>query len=216
MPQSNTPPVAEQDIPMGDPREALNMKKVQIQLLEAELSEVDTKLDAEFLDSIDKRLTPEELEMRFEDDVRNFLALVEEKREEFYREKLDELKGRIEGMRSEIIDEEDTINIEDAKRSFLEAHPEADWTAITDFFKNDMTPRQQEELTGLNHGEMMEKVYVMFSKKNKKIPAAEEPIVEPEPALPPDLNNVPSQAPVGDPSPAAKDDGYLKSIGLRR
>lgn len=218
MPQSNTPPVDENTPPEQttvDPREALNMKKAQIQLLEAELSEVDAKLDAEFLDSIDSRLTPEELEMRFDEDVRSFLALVEEKREEFYREKLDELKGRIEGMRGEVIDEEETLNIDDAKRAFLAEHPEADWAAIVDFFKNDMSARQKEEIQDLELGEMMEKVYVLYSKKNKKAPE-QVAAVEPESILPPDLNNVPSQAPVGDPSPVAKDDGYLKSIGLRR
>lgn len=216
MPQSNIPPVDENTPPAQktvDPREAVNLKKAQIQLLEAELSEVDAKLDAEFLASINDRLTPEELELRFDEDMRPFLALVEEKREEFYREKLDELKGRIEGMRVEVEDEEQTLNIDDAKRAFLAAHPEADWAAIVDFFKNDMSARQKEELQDLELGDMMEKVYVLYSKKNKKAP---EPTVVVEPILPPNLNNVPSQAPVGDPSPAAKDDGYLKSIGLRR
>lgn len=213
MPQSNTPPVTDQIPPEVNPRDALNLKKAQIQLLEGELSEVDAKLDAEFLDSIDGRLTPEELEMRFEEDVRPFLALIEEKREEFYREKLDELKGRIEGMRGEVVDEEENLDIEDAKRSFLEAHPEADWKAVVEFFHNDMSPRQKEEIAGLNHLEMMEKVYGIYSKKNKKAPMENTPA---EPTLPPDLNNVPSQAVVGDPSPVAKDEGYLKSIGLRR
>lgn len=215
MPEETLPPVEGQETPV-DPRESLNLKKAQIQLLEAELSEVDAKLDAEFLDSIDQRLAPEELEMRFEDDVRGFLAIVEEKREEFYREKLTELKGRIDSMKGEVEDEEETLNIDDAKRSFLEAHPEADWTAITDFFQNDMSPRQKEELAGLELGEMMEKVYTMYSKKNKKAPAVEAEVVEPEVTLPPDLNNVPSQAVTGDPSGEAKDDGYLARIGVRR
>lgn len=213
MPDSNTPPAEDQNPPVDDPREALNLKKAQIQLLEAELSDIDAKLDVEFLDSIENRLLPEEMELRFEDDVRPFLALVEEKREEFYREKLTDLKGRIETMRVEVDDEEDTLNIEDAKREFLSAHPEADWAAIVDFFQNDMTQRQKEELVGLSHGEMMEKVYVFYSKKNKKAPVENTPA---EPTLPPDLNNVPSQAPVGDPSPAAKDEGYLQSVGFRR
>jgi len=151
--------------------------------------------------------------MRFEDDVRGFLSAVEEAREVFYREKLDELKGRIDGLKAEAADEEETLNIEDAKRAFLEDHPEADWAAITDFFQNDMSPRQKEELAGLELGEMMEKVYAMFSKKNKKAPSVETPE---EPTLPPDLNNAPSQAPVGDPSPVAKDEGYLARIGVRR
>jgi hypothetical protein len=72
--QENNPPIQE------DPREALNMKKAEIKLLEQELSDIDAKLDAEFIDNIDKLLTPEELESRFDDDVRNFLSLVEEKR----------------------------------------------------------------------------------------------------------------------------------------
>lgn len=216
MPQLNTPPVDENTPPEQktvDPREALNLKKAQIQLLESELSEVDAKLDAEFLASIGDRLAPEELELRFDEDVRPFLTLVEEKREDFYREKLDELKGRIEGMRGEVEDEEETLNIDDAKRAFLAAHPEADWAAIVDFFKNDMSTRQKEEIQDLDLLDMMEKVYVLYSKKNKKAPESEAVI---EPTLPPDLNNVPSQAPVGDPSPAAKDEGYLQSIGLRR
>lgn len=212
MPEDNTPPM-EGETPTVDPRESLGLKKAQIQLLEGELSEIDAKLDAEFINSIDERLSPEQLEMRFEDDVRGFLSAVEEAREVFYREKLDELKGRIDGLKAEAADEEETLNIEDAKRAFLEAHPEADWAAITDFFQNDMSPRQKEELAGLELGEMMEKVYAMFSKKNKKAPSVETPE---EPTLPPDLNNAPSQAPVGDPSPVAKDEGYLARIGVRR
>lgn len=215
MPQSNTPPSEEQtpNTETLNPRDALNLKKAKIQLLEAELSEADAALDAEFIDGIEKHLTPEELDLRLDDDIRPFLTVVEEKREAFYREKLDALKGNIETIRSEVADEEETLDIEDAKRSFLEAHPEADWKAVVDFFHNDMSPRQKEELAGLGLMELMEKVYAIYSKKNKK---PSEPTPEPAANIPPDLNNAPSQAVAGDPSPVAKDDAYLARIGVRR
>lgn len=215
MPQPTNPEEIEGQAPTPDPKEALNIKKAQIDLLEAELSDVDAKLDAEFLDQIPSLLSEEEMDMRLDDDIRPFLALVEEKREAFYAQKLDDLKGRITTMRSEVEDEEATISIEEAKRAFLEAHPEADFAALTDFYHNDLTPRQKEELYAApDYLAMLEAAYAMYSKKNK--PSKKEEAVNPADQLPPDMNDVPSSAPSGDPSPVAKDDDYMKRAGFRR
>lgn len=198
-----------------DPTQSLNIKKAQIDLLEAELSDVDAKLDAEFLEQIPLLLSDDEMDMRLDDDIRPFIAVVEEKREAFYSQKLDELKGRIGTMKTEVENSEADISIEEAKRAFLEAHPEADFSALTDFFHNDVTPRQKEELYAApDYLAMLEAAYAMYSKKNKPAKKEEESVVDEQ--LPPDLNDVPSSAPTGDPSPAAKDDEYLAKIGVRR
>lgn len=210
----NTPPVEE----IVDPKAELDLKKAQIQLLEAELSDIDAKLDSDFLEAITGMLSEDEMDMRLDDDIRPFLSLVEEKREGFYREKLNELKGRIDGMKSEVADTEENMSIEDAKAQFLGAHPEVDFAALTDFYHNDLTPRQKEELYAApDYLAMLEAAFAMYSKKNKGAkPAAKADEGVEDDVLPPDLNNVPSQAPVGDPSPAAKDEGYLARIGVRR
>lgn len=206
-----------------DPREQLNLKKAKIQVLEDELSEIDAKLDAEFLEKLDALMTPEQLELRFEDDPRAFVQALEEAREAFYREKLEGLKNTIGLMRKEVSDEEESLDIEDAKRAFLEAHPEADWNALVDFWKNHVTQFQKDELAQYSGLELIEKGYELYVKKNKKnspAPAAEtepKPEAAPEPAaaIPANLNNIPASAVKGDPGVSPQDEAYLKSVGLR-
>ncbi|MDD2267478.1 hypothetical protein [Sulfuricurvum sp.] len=196
-----------------DPKEALTLKKAQIQILEAELSDVDAKLDAEFLDKIPSMLTEDEMDMRLDDDIRAFVSMIEDKREAFYREKLTDLKGRIDGMKSEVSHEEEMNTIEDAKKEFLEAHPECDFAALSDFVKNDVTPRQKEELySAATYLDMLEMAYSMFTKKKPSV-KKEEPAQETN--LPPDFNDAPSSAVVGDPTPVVKDKEYLARIGVR-
>lgn len=214
MKEPTTPEEMQGQADAVDPTQSLNIKKAKIDLLEAELSDVDAKLDAEFLEQIPSLLSDDEMDMRLDDDIRPFLAVVEEKREAFYSQKLDELKGRISTMKTEVEDSEADISIEEAKRAFLEAHPEADFSALTDFFRNDITPRQKEELYAApDYLAMLEAAYVMYSKKNK--PAKKEETPAPADQLPPDMNDAPSSAPKGDPSPVAKDDAYLARIGVR-
>lgn len=221
MPQT-PPPAMPNDAGMppksdaADPREALNLKKAEIKLLEQELSDIDAKLDAEFIDTIDQLMSTEELEMRFDDDVRAFLSLVEEKREAFYREKLDELRSTISKKVSEVANEEDDMDMEEAKAAFIEAHPDVDMEAMSDFFNNDLTQRQKDEIaTAQSYLETLEKTYAMYAKKNKN---QTKPEAKPsdEDNLPPNLSDVGSTAPVADPTAQAKDEGYLERIGIRR
>lgn len=214
MPQSKQPLQDASTATEVNPRDALNLKKAKIQILEGELSEIDAKLDAEFIEAIPTMLSEEEMDMRLDEDVRQFLALIEEKREAFYREKLDVLKSNIDTLRQEAMDEEENLDIEDGKRVFLEAHPEADWDALTDFYNNDIPLRQKEEFVGLDLVAFMEKVYELYSKKNKKTPPAEPAKEEATP--PPNMNDAPSSPPKGDPTLKARDEGYLSRIGLRK
>lgn len=211
MPQDNTP--LPQEDAQANPRDALNLKKAKIQILEGEFSDIDAALDAEFIEQLPSMLTEEEADMRLDEDFRPFLALVEEKKEGFYRTKLDELKAQIDALKKEASDEEESLDIEDGKRVFLEAHPEADWNALTEFYKNDMTARQKEDLIDLDLVPFMEKVYELFSKKNKKNPP-EVPTKE-EPNLPPNMNDAASSAPKGNPYAGAIDENYNRAIGLR-
>lgn len=213
MPQSGQPPQDASTATEVNPRDALNLKKAKIQLLEGELSEIDAKLDAEFIEAIPTMLSEEEMDMRLDEDVRLFLTLIEEKREAFYREKLDALKSNIDTLRKETMDEEENLDIEDGKRVFLEAHPEADWDALKDFYNNDIPLRQKEEFVGLDLVAFMEKVYELYSKKNKK-PAPAEP-ANTEATPPPNMNDAPSSPPKGDPTQKAKDANYLARIGVR-
>lgn len=219
----NTTPEQISATPAQDPREQLNLKKAKIQVLEAELSEIDAKLDAEFLEKIETLLTPEQMELRFEDDPRPFISALEEAREVFYAEKLGTLKGTIESMRTEVSDEEEHLDIEDAKRMFLEAHPEADWSALVDFWKKHVTQFQKDELAQYSGLELIEKGYELYTKKNKKstqnVPTTveTEPKQTPEPTvqIPANLNNIPASSVKGDPGVKPQDEAYLKSMGLR-
>lgn len=219
----DTTPEQPSATPAQDPREQLNLKKAKIQVLEAELSEIDAKLDAEFLEKIETLLTPEQMELRFEDDPRPFISALEEAREAFYAEKLGTLKGTIESMRTEVSDEEESLDIEDAKRMFLEAHPEADWSALVDFWKKHVTQFQKDELAQYSGLELIEKGYELYTKKNKKntqnVPTTveTEPTQTPDPAvqMPANLNNIPASSVKGDPGVTPVDEAYLKSVGLR-
>lgn len=221
--QPTTTPEQPSATPAQDPREQLNLKKAKIQVLEAELSEIDAKLDAEFLEKIETLLTPEQMELRFEDDPRAFLQAVEDAREAFYADKLGTLKGTIESMRTEVGDEEENLDIEDAKRMFLEAHPEADWSALVDFWKKHVTQFQKDELAQYSGLELIEKGYELYTKKNKKntqnVPTTveTEPTQTPDPAvqIPANLNNIPASSVKGDPGVTPVDEAYLKSVGLR-
>lgn len=219
----NTTPEQQSATPAQDPREQLNLKKAKIQVYEAELSEIDATLDAEFLEKIETLLTPEQMELRFEDDPRPFLQAVEDAREMFTKEKLESLTNTINTMRTEVSNEEESLDIEDAKRMFLEAHPEADWNALVDFWKNHVTQFQKDELAQYSGLELIEKGYELYTKKNKKSTPNVPTTVEtesaqtPEPAvqIPANLNNIPASSVKGDPGVKPQDEAYLKSMGLR-
>lgn len=220
---STTPAESQGAVPAQDPREQLNIKKAKIQVLEAELSEIDAKLDAEFIEKLDTLMSPEQMELRFEDDPRPFVQALEDVREAFYREKLGALKSTIDTMHKEVMDEEEGLDIEDAKRAFLEAHPEADWSALVDFWKNHVTQFQKDELAQYSGLELIEKGYELYLKKNKNsssAPTADQeptPVTTPEPSanIPANLNNIPASAVKGDPGVSPQDEAYLKSMGLR-
>lgn len=227
MKPENTPPEQTGAADPQEQRKQLDLKKAKIQVLEDELSETDAKLDAEFMEKIDSLMSPEQLELRFEDDPRPFIQALEEAREGFYREKLEGLKNTIDTMRKEVNDEEESLSIEEAKRAFLAAHPEADWNALVDFWKNHVTQYQKDELAQYEGLELIEKGYELYVKKNKKstpAPAASPepaPKGEPEPApapaaqIPANLNNIPASAVKGDPGVTPQDEAYLKAMGLR-
>lgn len=223
MKPENTPPEQTGAADPQEQRKQLDLKKAKIQVLEDELSETDAKLDAEFMEKIDSLMSPEQMELRFEDDPRPFIQAIEETRESFYREKLEGLKGTIDTMRKEVSDEEESLNVEDAKRAFLAEHPEVDWNDLVDFWKNHVTQFQKDELAQYSGLELIEKGYELYLKKNKKsapTPSAEPaPVPEqtPEPAaqIPANLNNIPASAVKGDPGVTPQDEAYLKSMGLR-
>jgi len=200
-----------------DRKDALNVKKAQLQLLEMELSEVDAKLDAEFIEKIPTILTTEEKDMRMEDDIRPFLTMIEQKREDFYREKLSELKNKVDTIKGEVNDEEQGIMIDDAKDEFVEAHPEADFNAINDFYHNQTTKNERDEIYAqTDHFSALEKAYEFYLKKNKKEPQKQTKTPEKEKQLfPPNLHNIPS-SPAKNPVADQKDDAYLARIGLRK
>lgn len=207
--------------PTSDERKnALNIKKAQLQLLEMELSEVDAKLDAEFIEKIPTMLSDDEKEMRMSEDLRPYLSMIDKKREEFYREKLSELKGKVEGVRKEVLDEEDSINVDDAKDAFIKKHPEADMEAVINFFHNDTTKREKDEIIGQpSHLLALEKAYEIFMKKTKKEPPKKEPQKmdddKSKKLFPPNMHHIPS-SPATNPTADQKDDAYLKRIGLRK
>lgn len=223
MKPENTPAEQQGVADTQDKRKQLDLKKAKIQVLEDELSETDAKLDQEFMEKIDSLMSPEQMELRFEDDPRPFIQAIEETRESFYREKLEGLKGTIDTMRQEVNDEEESLNVEDAKRAFLSTHPEVDWTDLVDFWKNHVTQFQKDELAQYSGLELIEKGYELYMKKNKKsapAPSAEpapvsEQTPEPTTQIPANLNDIPASAVKGDPAVTPQDEAYLKSMGLR-
>lgn len=165
MQEESVPPEMMEEAPMqmseGD--DELSTDKAKLQLLKEELAQTQSSLDADFITSFQSTLTPEEQELQF-GDPSAFLALYEQKKGAFLEEKINSKQGAISELEGAIASKEETVAYKKAFSEFAKNHPDASKEALRDFFQNDMTPRQQEEVAKMPPLEFYEAVYASFSK----------------------------------------------------
>jgi len=204
-PQENTPP--EGAYSQEDEMRELAKSEAELELAESQHASLADSLDGEFAKEMSTLLTPEEMELRFDEDPRKFFDLVSAKKREFIEAKLKENEAGLEAKRSAVEDQRSNKAGNDAFSSFLADNPKADKEAILSFHNEDMSPRQKNEMKEIENP--VERIKFIYDLMNKDAQPAKK-----EEEFPPDFEGT-NHASSDNPLEGGDDREYLKSIGLR-
>ncbi|MGG7073186.1 hypothetical protein U5B43_02830 [Campylobacter sp. 9BO] len=132
-----------------------------LKLAQEELEQSRNAIDAGFAKFMSENLSPE-LEELFFSDKEQFFLKVEEQKELFIEEQLGGKVKTINELNLKIRDKVQNRDIANAKKEFLKAHPDADFNAMSEFFENETTKKQREEILSLPALQGYEKVYELM------------------------------------------------------
>ena len=194
-----------------DLNQLLAEKRERLKILEGEFGRLGQSLDEEFYSDLANQLTPEELELRFDDDPTAFAKAIEARKEAFKAERLGASEEELNALRQEVGALNDQSEIEAARQEFLSAHPEANLDELNAYVKEgNLTGKQLAELNAqpdyLSAFEYAYSVMVEKAPKPKPKPESEPPRMPPSQDL--GAGGAPSEV-------APVEDEYLKALGVR-
>lgn len=155
--------------------DGVDTDKAKLQLLKDELAQSLNSVDQDFISYFLTNTTPEEQELQFSD-AKAYLALYEQKKEAFLKERIDSKKQAITALEEQIRAKEETATYKAAMAEFLKAHPEVDKVKMREFFEQDVAPREQQRLGALPPAEFYEELYKLYSQA-KPTQQVEDPTV---------------------------------------
>lgn len=143
----------------------------ELKLAQEELEQSRNAIDAGFAKHISENLSPE-LEELFFNDKEQFFLRVEEEKEQFIEEQLGSKVKNINELNLRIRDKTQSRDIANAQKEFLKTHPDADFDAMREFFDNETTNKQREEILSLPTLQSYERVYELMGggAKSDKLP----------------------------------------------
>ncbi|MGP1579968.1 MAG: hypothetical protein ACTTH5_02960 [Wolinella sp.] len=132
----------------------------------AELEQSHKAIDKGFADYMSQNMSPE-LEELFFSDKRAFFEAIEAEKEKFIEAELMPKYERVSALSEGIENKKRDGALASAKQSFLSAHPEADFGAMSEFYQNELTRKQQQEISALTLPEQLEKVFMLMGGEKK-------------------------------------------------
>ncbi|MDR0664610.1 MAG: hypothetical protein LBF86_03715 [Helicobacteraceae bacterium] len=191
-----------------DLNQLLAEKRERLKILEGEFGQLGQSLDEEFYSDLANQLTPEELELRFDDDPTAFAKAIEAKKEAFKAERLGASEEELNALRQEVGALNDQSEIEAARQEFLSAHPEVNLDELNAYVKEgNLTGKQLAELNAQpDYLSAFEYVYGAMTGGASKTAADKAPALPPSQDL--GAGGAPSEV-------APVEDEYLKALGVR-
>jgi len=184
-------------------------EEAKIEIMQKELDEIESNLDADFKKDFESLLSEEEKYfMEVGSDISAKLELMNVKKAQYYEEKLSQKKQQLSDGKSELDVKKQTASNKTAANAFLAEHKDVSLEELEDFADNDMSTRQitqMRESAGEDKVARMKFVYELFKAAN--------PSQEEDDNLPPDLNAL-RGATAAFNQDDNKDEEYLKSIGV--
>jgi hypothetical protein len=172
---------------------------------------VDTK---SFYKNLDKYLSKEEMELRFDDDTQaDYYEAVEKAKEKYIKEN----QAPTKEIETQLEKEMEKLSVAKAIDTTLKKYPDYNHAKLAEFYNEELTKKEQRELdkgsTFENLPEYFEKIYKLYKEKypvkvtDKKAPDL------------PDLNNKSSKQTIDDADEIKaknEDEKYLQSAGFRK
>lgn len=159
------------DTPALPPEFDTTEDEASLEALRAELEQSQEAIDKGFaLHMSEKGLTPE-LEELFFTDKTAFFEAVEAEKERFIEEQLAPKYEGINALSEKIAEKKSQGAVAEAKQSFLKANPKADFGAMSEFYQNELTKKQQQEIDALPLEEQFKRVFeLMGGGKESELP----------------------------------------------
>ncbi|WP_456403222.1 hypothetical protein [Hydrogenimonas sp.] len=149
------------EIPEGPDASEIAKLEARIELLKEKQPDM-----GDFYAKIDTYLSEEELALRFDEDQSAYIEAVEKAKEKFLSEhsvddEVAKLTEELEAKRKE-------AQVIDAVRSVVSEYPDYDHQLIGDFFQNDLTRREQEEIqaNAKDYADFFRGVYKKWKERN--------------------------------------------------
>ncbi len=192
--------------PAAPTTEEIAKLEAKIELLKERTPNIE-----EFYKNVDKYLSDEEMALRFDEDQSAYIAAVEQAKEKFLSEKSNDdevakLQEQLERMKKE-------SEISSAIAQTLEEFPDYDHQTIGDFFTNDLTRREQEQLqSGVStYAEFFKAIYRKWRERNPgKVESVKPPNI-------PDVSKARKSEGAANAEVFENDDrSYLDAVGFRK
>lgn len=133
--------------------------------INTELEQIQTSLEQDFVSYALENTTPEDEELFF-DNREQFYKNLLNMQNAFFEEKIRSKQARAGELQESIESKKTLGELEQAKEEFLKANPDANIQEIMEFFLEDTTNKQKQELESLPPLDFFNKVYELF-KQNK-------------------------------------------------
>ncbi len=150
--------------------------------INTELEQIQTSLEQDFVSYALENTTPEDEELFF-DNREQFYKNLLNMQNAFFQEKIRSKEARAGELQESIQRKKTLGEIEQAKEEFLKANPDANIQEIMEFFLEDTTNKQKQELESLPPLDFFNKVYELFKQSKGQEDSKEE-------ELPPKLEGV--------------------------
>ena len=154
-------PKEEPKVPEGPDASEIAKLEAKIELLKERQPDIKG-----FYENLDKYLSDEEMALRFEEDQSAYIEAVEQAKAKYLAEhsKAEE----IEALERELADKRKQHEVVSAVAEAVREYPDYDHQTIGEFFQNDLTRREQEELqrNAKSYADFFKAVYKKWRERN--------------------------------------------------
>lgn len=199
--------VAQEEPKPPKPGDGLEEDEARFAELQREFKESALSIDKEFINGFLGALSEEEADLQYSD-LPSFLQMYEDRKMEFLKSEIGKRKQAIEELGGNIKKKKGMRVVGEGRSKFLEEFPDADLKAMAEFYKEEISPREQKAMKEASSTPY--DLYVAIYKRMGGGESSEESIEEEE-ELPMSVEGS-SATSSGD---LDVDSEYLKKIGMK-